>query len=136
MLFKRNQVATPQAQEENPFAALAAELAQMAQEGNLPEGFDLEEACQDPAFAALLGEMPPNAAMRVYAAEQRAEQAQENAMQSLAARQQARASLPLPTRGGSAATATPDYTAMSPAAFRALEAQMKAAARNGKKVRI
>ncbi|MCL2670740.1 MAG: hypothetical protein FWF10_01735 [Clostridiales bacterium] len=132
MLFKKNSP-PPEATEENPFAELAVELAQMAEEGSLPEGFDLEAACQDPAFAALLGELEPYAAIRIYAAEARAAAAEENAMQTLSARQQARASLPLPARGGSGTTATPDYAAMSPAAFRALEAQLRAAQRRGRK---
>jgi len=136
MLFKRTQNPT---EAENPFAELAAELAQLASEGKLPEGFDLEAACQDSAFAELLGELPPAAAIRVFSAELRAAEAEaraaaaeENAMQTLSARQQARASLPRPTRGGSGTTATPDYANMPPEAFRALEAQLRAAQRRGR----
>lgn len=121
---------------ENPFALIAAELSRLHDENALPPDFDLEQACQDPAFARLLDEFPPAAAVRVYAAEELAAHAEERAMQTLAARQMARESLPRPQNGTGGVAAATDYSAMSPAAFRALEAQMKAAARNGKKIRL
>jgi len=64
--------------EENPFIDAANELAEMEENGELPEGFELSEAVKDYAFAALLSEFEPKAAVRIYVAEKRAEEAENN----------------------------------------------------------
>ena len=61
--------------EENPYRAMGEELVRLEREGKLPEGFDLEEACQDDKFLELLQELEPYGAIRVYAAEKAAENA-------------------------------------------------------------
>ena len=43
--------------EENPYRAIGEELARLEAEGKLPEGFDLEAACTDDRFIALLEEL-------------------------------------------------------------------------------
>ena len=40
--------------EENPYRAMGEEIAQLEAEGRLPEGFDLEAACNDEKFLQLL----------------------------------------------------------------------------------
>lgn len=121
---------------EEQFLALTQTLATMEANGELPEGFDLKSACSDPAFVELLLTLPAEAAVRVYAAEQRAAQAEKNAKNSVAAKMQQRAALPQMSRAGGAFSAQPDYMSMSSAEFRKLEQQLKQAARNGRSVRI
>lgn len=124
------------ASEENPFTEAANTLAEMERNDALPEGFDLSEAVQDRAFAALLTELPPAAAVRVYAAERRAENAEQHAREELEEAIRVRNALPKPTRADRAVAATPDYMSMSDEAFRALERQYRSAAHSGKRVHI
>ena len=123
-------------QAENPFYEAAEALAEMEQNGMLPEGFTLSEAASDRAFAALLTEFPPEAAVRIYAAERRADRAEETARAELQETVRVRNALPKSTRADRAVAATPDYMAMSNDAFRALEQQYRNAARSGKRVHI
>ena len=121
---------------DNPFVEAANELAEMERNEELPEGFSLSEAVQDRAFAVLLTELPPKAAVRVYAAEQRAETAEQTAREKLQDAIRVRNALPKSTRADRAVAATPDYMSMSDAAFRALEQQYRNAAHSGKRVHI
>ena len=120
----------------NPFADIANELIALAETGALPEGFDLETACSDADFAALLQEYPAAAAVRIYDAEKRAAEAYQNAMDALTEKLSARNALPKSTRPTRAIAPTPDYMAMSGEDFRALENKIKAAARNGKRITL
>lgn len=122
--------------QENPFAQAAQELAALYNAGSLPEGFDLETACSDRAFAELLRAFEPLAAVRIYDAEQRAAQAEQTAKQRMTEQVTARNALPRPTKANAAVSATPDYMGMSQEAFRALENQFKSAARSGSRTKI
>ncbi|MBQ6234952.1 MAG: hypothetical protein IJK54_03475, partial [Clostridia bacterium] len=108
----------------------------MEREGALPEGFDLAAAVKDRAFAELLREFEPKAAVRIYAAERRAEEAEQNAKAHLGEKMQAQRALPKSQRTDRAVSATPNYMAMSGESFRALEQQYRNAARNGRRVHI
>lgn len=119
--------------QENPFSQIGAELAQLEREGTLPEGFDLQAACQDRNFAELVSEYPAKAAIRIYAAEKRAEEAEKNAMEKLAQQLKVRNSLPRSQKGGGNVSSAPDYMSMSSEAFRSLENNLKSAARRGGK---
>lgn len=123
-------------EQDNPFFEAGQTLAVMESEGTLPEGFDLEAACSDPKFAALVQEFPVGAAVRIYSAEQRAEQAEEQALKTVSERMTARKALPRSTHANQPIAATPDYMAMSPEAFKKLEEQLKTAARSGRKMKI
>lgn len=118
------------------FDALVGEISAMIQKGKLPEGFDLETAAQDPELADLMREYGAEAGIRIYAAEQRAEEAENNAMERVSARVRERGALPKSTRGGGAAPAATNYHGMSSDAFRALMQQMKSTARDGGKTRL
>ena len=118
------------------FEALVDELFTLTREGKLPEGFDLEEAAKDPELAKLMREFGVEAGIRIYAAEQRAEEAENNAMEHVSARMRDRSALPKSTRGGSAAPAQSNYKGMSSEAFRSLMQQMKKTARDGGKTRL
>ena len=139
MIFRKQQTEPApkaEAQEENPFVEAAQTLVEMEREGSLPEGFDLEAAVKDRAFAALLQEFEPKAAVRIYAAERRAEEAEETAKARMSEKLQAQKALPKSQRTDRAVSATPNYMAMSKEAFRALEQQYRNAARNGRRVHI
>ena len=138
MIFRKQQEPAPEqeAQQENPFTEAATALVEMEREGTLPEGFDLQSAAQDAAFAELLNEFEPKAAVRIYAAEQRAEDAEKNAKARMSERIKAQKALPKSQRTDRAVTATPDYMSMSAEAFRTLEQQMRSAAHNGRRVQI
>ena len=118
------------------FEALVDEVSALMQQGKLPEGFDLEDAANDPALVKLMREYGAEAGIRIYAAEQRAEEAESNAMERVSARVRERSALPKSTRGGSAAPAATNYHGMSSEAFRALMQQMKKTARDGGKTRL
>ena len=111
--------------EENPYRAMGEEIARLEAEGKLPEGFDLEAACNDDKFIELLHELEPYGAIRVYAAEQAAETAREAAREELRREAMDRKKLPQPIRGNRLLSAEEDYTAMSPEAFRALENRLR-----------
>lgn len=124
------------AENDPEFDALVNEISALVSEGKMPEGFDLETAVQDAALAELMQEFGAEAGIRIYAAEQRALQAEEHAMERVSARVRERGSLPRSTRGGSAAPAATNYLGMSSEAFRALMQQMKKTARDGGKTRL
>ena len=124
------------AQNDPEFEALVNEISTLVQQGKLPEGFDLESATKDPELAELMREYGAEAGIRIYAAEQRAEEAENNAMERVSARVRERSALPKSTRGGSAAPAATNYHGMSSEAFRALMQQMKKIDRDGGKTRL
>jgi len=118
------------------FDALVDEISALMQEGKLPEGLDLEAAAKDPALVELMREYGAGAGIRIYAAEQRAEEAENSAMERVSARVRERGALPKSTRGGSAAPAATNYRGMSSETFHALVQQMKKTARDGGKTRL
>lgn len=118
------------------FEALVAEIAKLIQEGKLPEGFDLQEAASDPELMNLMREYGAEAGIRIYAAEQQAQYADNSAMERVSARVRERGALPKSSRGGSAAPAATNYRGMSSEAFRQLMQQMKNTARDGGKTRL
>lgn len=128
---------------ENPFTEIGNTLAALEEQGRLPESFDLETACSDPTFAALVQEFEPYAAVRIYDAEQRAAQAEsaladaeKTAMQKMTEQLNARNALPRSQKPNQRISAQPDYRNMSSASFKKLEEQLKTAARNGMKIKI
>lgn len=123
-------------EEENPFIEAAVTLSEMERDGALPEGFVLSDAVQDPAFAKLLREFAPEAAVRIYSAERRAEEAENNARSEMSETIRVRNALPRSNRADRAIAPAPDYLSMSDEAFRALERQYRTAAQNGKRVHI
>ena len=111
--------------EENPYRAVGEEIVRLEAEGKLPQGFDLEAACNDDRFIELLEELEPYGAIRVYAAERAAEMAREAAREELNREAMDRRKLPRPTRPNRLLSAEEDYAAMSPEAFRALENRLR-----------
>ena len=140
MIFKNNK--TPAANEpaeteaENPFIEAANTLVEMERNGELPEDFDLETAVRDRAFAELLQEFEPKAAVRIYVAEKRADEAENNVRTRMSEKARSRSQLPKPQRTDRAVAPAPDYMSMSKEAFSALEKQYRNAAHNGKRVHI
>ena len=124
------------AEKDPEFEAMVDEVSALMQEGKLPDGFDLETAAKDPALFQLMYEYGVNAGIRIYAAEQRAQDAEDNAMERMSARVRERSQLPKSTRGGSAAPAATNYHGMSSESFRQLMQQMKKTARDGGKTRL
>lgn len=121
----------------NPeFDALVDEISALIQKGKLPEEFDFESAVKDPELTELMREYGAEAGIRIYAAEQRAEEAENAAMERVSARVRERSALPKSTRGGSAVPAATNYHGMSTEAFRELMQQMKKRARDGGKTRL
>ena len=118
------------------FDALVDEISALIQKGKLPEGFDLESAAKDPNLAELMREYGAEAGIRIYTAEQRAEEAENRTMERVSARVRERSQLPKSTRGGSAAPAATNYHGMSSESFRQLMQQMKKTARDGGKTRL
>ena len=118
------------------FEALVDEVSALMQQGKLPEGFDLEEAANDPALVKLMREYGAGAGIRIYAAEKRAEDAENSAMERMSARVRERGALPKSTRGGSAAPSATNYHGMSSESFRQLMQQMKKTASDGGKTRL
>lgn len=140
MIFKKKPVPEAiepiDAEEKNPFIEAANTLAEMEQNGELPEGFDLSEAVKDYAFAALLREFEPKAAVRIYVAEKRAEDAENAVKTRMSEQARNRSALPKSQRTDRAVAPAPDYMSMSREAFSALEQQYRNAAHNGKRVHI
>jgi len=118
------------------FEALVDEIAALIRDGKLPEGFDLQTAAKDPALIELMREYGAAAGIRIYAAEARAEEAENRAMERVSERVRQRGAVPQSLRGGSANAAATNYGAMSSEAFRALMQQMKKTARDGGKTRL
>lgn len=121
---------------ENPFVEAANALVEMEQNGELPEDFDLSEAVHDRAFAELLQEFEPKAAVRIYAAEKRADAAENNVKTRMSEQARNRSALPKSQRTDRAVAPAPDYMSMSKEAFASLEKQYRNAAHNGKRVHI
>ena len=128
--------AAQNAPQDADFDALVQELADMYQNGRMPEGFDLQKAAGDPALMELIQDYGAEAGVRIYAAEQRAEQAEQAAMQRVSAQVRSRNALPRSSRGGSTTAGAPDYRHMSSEAFRELVQQMKKTARDGGRTRL
>ena len=124
------------AQNDPEFEALVDEVSALMQQGKLPEGFDLEEAANDPALVKLMREYGAGAGIRIYVAEKRADDAENSAMERVSARVRERNQLPKSTRGGSAAPAATNYHGMNSESFRQLMQQMKKTARDGGKTRL
>ena len=124
------------AEKDPEFEAMVDEVSTLMQEGKLPDGFDLETAAKDPALFQLMYEYGVNAGIRIYAAEQRAQDAEDNAMERMSARVRERSQLPKSTRGGSAAPAATNYHGMSSESFHQLMQRMKKTARDGGKTRL
>ena len=81
----------------------------------MPEGFDLVAAASDQAFVDLLAKYPTDAAVRIYHAEQRAQNAAteaQKAPQQVADQLRSRAAVPQSTRS-SAVAGPPDFKHMS-----------------------
>ena len=140
MIFKKKEtpaVTNPaETEAENPFIEAANALVEMERNGELPEGFDLQAAVQDRAFAELLQEFEPKAAVRIYVAEKRADEAENSVKTRMSEQARSRSQLPKSQRTDRAAAPTPDYMSMSKEAFSALEKQYRNAAHNGKRVQI
>lgn len=122
--------------DETGFEDVRDELMQLIREGRLPEDFDLQQACADPAFAQLIAEFPAEAAIRIYAAEKRAEEAESAAMQRVSTQVRSRNALPRSARGGAMSAPTPNYRDMDSATFRKMLADVKKTTRNGGRVRL
>ncbi len=117
-------------------AQVKRDLNELMRSNRLPAGFDLVAASQDPAFVRLTMEMPAYAAVRVYAAERRAANAEQQAMQALIQRLRAREGLPRAARADTAAAASRDYLSMSPEEFARVERDLRDKARRGIKVKL
>lgn len=126
--------ARPDGAQDDEFAAVVNELCGLMKSGEMPEGFDLQTACADSAFAELMQRYGAEAAVRVYDAEQRAKRAEESAMQRVSERVQQRKGLPRSASGGAFASARPDYAGMDSATFKRMALEMKRNAQRGKKV--
>lgn len=118
------------------FDALVEELTALISNGEMPEGFDLNAACADPAFIALISQFPAEAAVRIYVAEKRADEAEQNAMQRVNTQMRARGGLPKSQRGGVMSAPQPDYRNMESDAFKDLLFNVKKTARNGGRTRL
>lgn len=75
----------------------------------VPEGFNMDAAVDDPVFQSLLVDYPAAAAVRIYQAEQRANQAP----QQVADRLRARQSVPASTRPQQSVLPEPNFSEMS-----------------------
>lgn len=140
MIFKKKEAPVAneptETEAENPFIEAANTLVELERNGELPEGFELETAVHDRAFAELLGEFEPKAAVRIYVAEKRAEEAEDSVKTRMSEKARSRSALPKSQRTDRAIAPTPDYMAMSKEAFAALEKQYRNAAQSGKRVHI
>lgn len=118
------------------FDEVLAEFEDLLASGKLPEGLDLQEICTDDAFAKLIVEYPADAAVRIYVAERRAEEAENSAMQRVNQQVRTRNSLPRSARGGAMSAPAPNYRDMDDESFRKLLGDLKKTARNGGKTRL
>lgn len=118
------------------FEDIRDELVELIRSGRLPENFDLQRACTDPAFAELVAQFPLEAAIRVYAAEKQASEADSNAMQRVTTQVRSRNALPKSTRGGAMSAPAANYRDMDSATFRKMLGEMKKTTRNGGRVRL
>lgn len=113
--------AEPETAKKNPFFTAVNALFTLQQAGRLPKDFDLEAACKDNAFAKLLSEFPPEAAVRIYDAEQRAQGATARAKQEAEQTLYRRNALPHTVKGGAATAPTANFRTMTSKEFAALE---------------
>lgn len=114
------QSAQQQGQQDNGEVDHAQEILEELATMDLPEGFDLAAAGADIEFAKLLLQYPTDAAVRIYAAEQRAQSAAseaEKAPQQLADKLRARAEVPQSSRS-SLVPGPPNYRAMTTQEFK------------------
>lgn len=118
------------------FGDIRDAVMQLIRSGKLDPDFDLQSACTDKEFAKLLSEMPVEAAARVYQAEKRAREAEENTMQRMTAQVKSRNALPRSTRGGAMSAPTINYHDMDSGSFRKLLGDIKKTTRDGGKVRL
>ena len=81
-------------------------------------------------------EFEPKAAIRIYLAEKRAEEAEESVKTRMSEQARSRNALPKSQRTDRAVAPAPDYMSMSKEAFSALEKQYRNAAQSGKRVHI
>lgn len=128
--------ATPKQPIPDSFTNAGKALAMMSQQGQLPSGFDLDEACKDKAFAQLISEFEPKAAVRIYVAEKAATNAQQDARNQVMHELMQRGSLPKPQRGNVPLDASTDYMQLSSEAFGQLERNLKRAAKGGKRINL
>ena len=124
------------ATQDTAFDAVVQELTAMYQNGQMPEGFDLQQSAGDPALMELIQDYGAEAGVRIYAAEQRANKAEQAAMQRVSAQVRSRNALPRSSRGGSTTASAPNYRDMSSESFRSLLQQMKKTARDGGRTRL
>ncbi len=113
------------------FNGIVEELAQLIQRGELPEGVDIETLCADNAFIELAMEYPVDAAVRIYEAEKRAEQAEQAAMERVNAQVRNRSALPKSARGGAMASPKVNYRDMDSETFRKFHTDLRKNARSG-----
>ncbi len=133
----QNAPAQKQDTENDPeFEALVNEITNLIAEGKLPQNFDLEHAANDPALIELMQEYGAAAGIRIYTAEQRAKEAETNAMERVSERVRQRGALPQSMRGGSTGASATNYRSMSSDAFRELMQQLKKTTRDGGKTRL
>lgn len=104
-LEEERQQTTEEPSPEERAHAIVDQLMQV----NVPEGFDMDAAVNDPGFQELLVEYPAAAAVRIYQAEQRANQAP----QQVADRLRARQSVPASTRPQQSVLPEPNFSEMS-----------------------
>ncbi len=120
--------ATPERNGDFDADAKAQEVMNEIQSMQLPDGFDMNTAIADEGFAQLLIDMPTNAAVRVYAAEQRAKAAQtraEQAPQDVAEKLRARQQIPQSTRPQRNVTPEVNYRDMPTDDFFALKEKLE-----------
>jgi len=86
----------------------------------VPSGFDMDAAVEDPAFQELLVEYPAKAAVRIYMAEQRTNEAP----REMADRLRARQGVPASTKPQQAIRPEPNYREMSRADFFAMKEKL------------
>ncbi len=128
--------AAPAAQGKDDFQPIVEELFEYMQSGEAPEGFDLEEACKDASFLPLMRKYGAAAAVRIWVAEKRADEAGTTARAQLDEHMQQRRGLPRQSAGGGYAASKTDYAGMDSAAFRKLSEQFRRSAREGKRVSL
>ena len=115
---------------------LAQEFIELYRAGKIPEDLDIEAICQDGDFIELTREFPLEAALRIYIAEQRCQEAEAGAKRNLEEQVKRRGTLPKSQRSNLAVNPSPDYRNMTSEEFRKLEQQYKRMAMAGKKVNL
>ena len=111
-------------------------IVRMVRQGELPEGMDPQTLLGDEAFLELTMDYPVEAAVRIYAAEKRADEAERAAMDNVTAKVRSRSALPKSTRGGGQASPQVNYHDMDSETFRRVVNGMKKTARDGGRSRL